>query len=421
MSLLTQQPHDCIADEQAVQVGLFFSDTGGGHRSATEAIEAAIKQILADEFPNKKVSVSVEAIVERSHWINRYFVMFYNYLLRRHQYAMRYYYWFIETFKPNSSELGWVMTRRYVLDCMRKLDARVVVSVHPMSNQYLSRALHETGLRHRTKLVTVVTDPNGDFWSGWSCPDADLTIVPNDLAKNRLIHLGVDPEKIAIMGMPVHPDFCLPPHTSPQDFKASIGLDPHLPTICVNAGWAGGGNMIAIYKALAKVKRKIQVVFLCGHNRDLYHEMKTLAAQTTVPTAVLPFHDKLSDLMAACDLMVTKAGGLTTFEAIARRLPMAIDMITVPMPQEIGTGRMLVENGLANAIYNAEDIIALVEQMPVRSPDQDFQASSGRMQLLPRNHQLDKTGAVFEVARAILRLAGCATSAQAVVETKQLL
>jgi UDP-N-acetylglucosamine:LPS N-acetylglucosamine transferase len=381
-----------------VSIGLFFSDTGGGHRSATEAIEAAIQQVLVEHQMQEPVSINVDALVENSHWMNRCFVEVYNHLLRNHQHAMSYYYWFIETFKPNDSEMGWRITRDYLKASLVKMDCQVAVSVHPMTNQYLARGIKELKIKSKTKLITVVTDPNGDFWSGWACKDADLTVVPNDLAKNRLIQLGVEPEKIKIVGMPIHPDFLNPPNLSADEFKRSLGLDPTLPTICVNAGWAGGGNMTTVYKALNTVKRKVQVVFLCGHNQELYAQMKREAKKAKVPTAVLPFHDKLSDLMASCDLMVTKAGGLTSFEAIARRLPMAIDMITTPMPQEMGTANMLIDQGLAKGIYRPQDIVDIVENMPTQI---EFAATP-----LPKTHQLNQTDAIFRIAHLVLEAAG---------------
>lgn len=380
------------------RIALMFSDTGGGHRSATEAIEAAIRQVVAEEGADREVELTVDNIVEKTHVINRAFVQFYNYLLRHHQSAMKYYYWFIETFKPNDSELGWQITRDYLNAQVASIAPDVLVSVHPMTNQYLAKSLRETGLLGKTKLVTVVTDPNGDFWSGWACPQADLSIVPNDLAKGRLIELGVDPGKIAVMGMPIHPDFRNPPSMSPEQFRHHLGLSRELPTICINAGWAGGGNMMAVYKALESVKRQVQVIFLCGHNQKLYEKLKRAARLSPIPTAVLPFHDSMSDVMASCDLMVTKAGGLTSYEAIARRLPMAIDMITVPMPQELGTARILCKQELAFALEKPEDILGIVEKLKLRS--------DGEPAPLPEAHQLNLVDASFNIARKLLTMAG---------------
>ena len=380
-----------------VRIGLFFSDTGGGHRSATEALQAGILKVSAERFGHYDVEVQIDSIVENSHPLNRTFVQIYNNLLRHQQAAMKYYYWFIETFKPNDSKFGWMITRPYVVKTLHDMNADLVVSVHPMSNQYIARGLRESGLRNKTKLVTVVTDPNGDFWSGWACHDADLTIVPNDLAQQRLIELGVEPSKIVIMGMPVHPSFISPPSCTPEEFRQSLGLDKDLPTICINSGWAGGGNMIAIYRALKAVRRKVQVVFLCGHNVKLYESLKKELRQSAIPTAVLPFHDSMADVMAACDLMVTKAGGLTSFEAVASRLPMAIDMITTPMPQEYGTARMLVEQGLATAIERADDIVAVVEKMTCK---RDLELHS-----LPVKHQLDQVNAIFDISESLIGIA----------------
>lgn len=392
------QTSEFTSETKPTVISLFFSDTGGGHRRAVEAIQAAIEQICLERGTKKPVKVLSDNVCENSHPINRRFVEFYNYLLRHNQSLMKYYYAFVEWAKPDESELGWRITRPYLERTIRSFDSDLVVSVHPMCNQYLARCLRETGLNAKTKMATVVTDPNGDFWSGWASRGSDLTVAPNDLSKKRLIDLGVDENKIAVMGMPVHPDFRNPPTSSKEEFRHNLGLTRDLPTICINAGWAGGGNMMDIYKALRKVSRPVQVIFLCGHNQELYATMKREARLSPIPTAVLPFHDRLSDVMAAADLMVTKAGGLTTFESIARRLPMAIDTITDPMPQELGTAQILVDQGLGQRINRPDDIVAIAENMVLR---EEFAARP-----LPKAHQLDRVDAVFEIAETLLKLAG---------------
>ncbi len=381
------------------RICLFFSDTGGGHRSACEAIEAALRESMNSLSSNHgKPELLVENIVEKSHPVNRYFVEFYNYLLRHNQAGMKYYYWFIENTKPNNSELGYRLAKPYLISLLNEINADVIVSVHPMSNHYLARAIQDTGRAGKTKLITVVTDPNGDFWSGWACHDADLTIVPNDLGKATLVKHGIDQHKIKVLGMPVHPEFSKPVPFTPEEFRTRMGLSPDLPTLCLNSGWAGGGNILSVYEALNYVDRRIQIIFLCGQNQELYTRATELAANSKHPTAVLPFHDRMSDLMTACDLMVTKAGGLTTFEAVARKLPLAIDMITKPMPQELGTANLLCQEGLAHAIKAPEDIIPIALTMRTRKEIGN--------QPLPSRYQLDKTRAVHDIAEAILAETG---------------
>lgn len=377
------------------KICIFFSDTGGGHRSAAEAIQAAINEILSFEPSNREIEVVVENIVEKSHPLNQRFVEFYNYLLRHNQALMKYYYWLIETFKPNDSQLGYRLAKPYLVELIHEHNSSVVVSVHPMCNQYLARTIEDMGRKESTKLVTVVTDPNGNFWRGWASPGSDLTIVPNELSKDRLLKWGIASDKVKVVGMPINPDFTKPASCTKEDFLTSLGLNPDAITICINAGWAGGGNMIEIYRALQTVQRPIQVIFLCGHNRKLYDTVKRESRRSLIPTAVLPFHDRISDLMANVDLMVSKAGGLTSFEAIARKLPMAIDMITNPMPQELGTVSLLVDNKLAHPIKRPNDIVSLVE---------DFQPVDRANMKLPSAHCLDQTDAIYNIGRTVLGL-----------------
>ncbi len=378
------------------RICIFFSDTGGGHRSAAEAIESAINEILSCERPyGCEIEVVVENIVEKSHPLNRRFVEIYNYLLRHNQALMKYYYWLIETFKPNDSELGYKLAKPYLVDLLHEHNSSVVVSVHPMCNQYLARTIQDMGRKGATKLVTVVTDPNGNFWRGWASPGSDLTIVPNQLSRDRLLNWGIHKDRVQVVGMPINPDFTKPASCAKEDFLTSLGLNPEALTICINAGWAGGGNMIEIYRAMQAVKRPLQVIFLCGHNQRLYDMVKRESRKSLIPTAVLPFHDRMSDLMANVDLMISKAGGLTSFEAIARKLPMAIDMITNPMPQELGTVGLLVDNKLAYPIKRPNDIVSIVEE---------FQPVERATMKLPTTQCLDQTDAIYNIGRSVLGL-----------------
>jgi UDP-N-acetylglucosamine:LPS N-acetylglucosamine transferase len=376
------------------KIALCFSDTGGGHRSAVDAVHAAILDVALSESRGHEFEIVLENIIEKSHPINRRFVDLYNYFLRHNQNAMKYYYWLIHMLKPNESDLSYKYSGPYVERFLIEHEPDVVVSVHPMCNQYLARAMKQTGFDRTAKLITIVTDPNGEFWKGWACLDADLTIVPNDLGRTQLIAWGVPSNKIRALGMPVNPDFVKPPSTGKEEFRHHLGLYRDRLTVCINSGWAGGGNMMDIYEQMSAVKRPVQAIFLCGHNRALYEKARRASRKSSIPTAVLPFHDKMSDLMSAVDLMVTKAGGLTSFEAIARRLPLALDMITPPMPQEMGTVELLVENGLAKRVRTPQDVISIIEEL---------QVVEDRSQIkLPEAHCLDRAGAIFDIARAVL-------------------
>jgi UDP-N-acetylglucosamine:LPS N-acetylglucosamine transferase len=373
---------------------IFFSDTGGGHRSAAEAVAGGIAELTTSHQAQNVPEVHLENIAEQSHPINRGFVEIYNYLLRHHQPLMKYYNWFVEQAKPNDSDMAYQLCRPYLYKLLGHYEPSVVVSVHPMINHYVARTIREMELQ--TKLVVVVTDPNKVLWKGWACHDADLTIAPNDLAFETLLKQGMDPKKVATIGMPIHPDFLRPPSVSREDFLTSLGLKPNLLTVAINSGWAGSKKLMRVYTSLSQAGQPVQCIFLAGHNQELFERVKQQVKTSPVPTAVLPFHDNMAELMSSCDLMVTKAGGLTTYEALARRLPMALDLLTEPMPQERGTADLMIEEKLAAPLYSPEDIIPVVRKM---QPGRDEQRL-----VLPPEHELNRVDAVYDIARQILQL-----------------
>ena len=194
--------------------------------------------------------------------------------------------------------------------------------------------------------------------------------------------------------MPIEPKFVRPANVTKEDGLKLLGLDPGRLTVLLSGGWSGGGAVMHIYQALQKAKRPIQVIVLCGHNEVLFARMKRLKEQSLLPTVVLAYTESLAQLMSICDLLVTKGGGITTFEAVARRLPMAIDLLTEPMPQEAGTVAMLVEANLAKPIRQAEDILPIIESLQV--------VTDRESQPLPTEHNLDRTDAIYEIAQTIL-------------------
>ncbi|MDQ3011819.1 MAG: hypothetical protein M3X11_14060, partial [Acidobacteriota bacterium] len=143
-----------MSEENSKKFLIITSDTGGGHASAATAIAYGLKRFGAADC-----LVNIARAIEESHYLAQKGAEFYNYLLRYHQPMMKYYYWAIERFRPNESNLFYRMTSRYLRQLFEKFCPQVVVSVHPMTQHFLGRMLRELGLLDRIPMVTVVTDP----------------------------------------------------------------------------------------------------------------------------------------------------------------------------------------------------------------------------------------------------------------------
>ena len=338
---------------------IISSDTGGGHRSAAAAIVAGVQNFFAGE----SYAVRVVRAVEESHHLTAKLVALYNWLLRNKQHWMKYYYWLINRVRPETREFFQSRCIGYCREQFERWCPHIVVSVHPLTQHIFARVLKELDLAKRIPLVTVVTDPCYGFWKGWACDDVQLYLVASSDAKEQLIDYGIPPERIKISGMPVHPKFSYPGEQAARVARQAIGLDPEKFTVFVNAGWEGGGNIPEIFRELINGQLDVQAIFLAGRNEELRATAESMAAEATFPIKVIGYSDHVEQLMSAANVMISKLGGLTTFEALACRLPIIADAITTPMPQEIGTANLIIKRGAGILLSQAKDIVPVVRRM----------------------------------------------------------
>jgi UDP-N-acetylglucosamine:LPS N-acetylglucosamine transferase len=338
---------------------IISSDTGGGHRSAAAAIVAGVQKF----FDGESYAVRVVRAVEESHHLADKLVRLYNWILRNRQHWMKYYYWVINRIRPDTREFFHKRCVGYVRDLFERWCPHIVVSVHPLTQHIFGRVLKDLGLAGRVPLVSVVTDPCYGFWKGWACDAVTLYLVASDDARRQLIDYGVAPERIKISGMPVHPKFAYPGEEAAQAARRALGLDPEKFTVFVNAGWVGGGNIPQIFRELVRGELEVQAIFLAGKNEDLRATAETIALDAPFPVKVIGYSDEIEKLMSAANVMISKLGGLTTFEALACRVPIIADMVTEPMPQEAGTANLIAQRGAGVMLTRPSDVVPVVRRM----------------------------------------------------------
>ena len=172
-----------------------------------------------------------------------------------------------------------------------------------------------------------------------------------------------------------------------------LGLDPERFTVFINAGWVGGGNIPRIYEELVAGGGELaeaQAVFVAGRNESLRREAEALARRAPFPTRVFGYTDAMEKVMRAADVMVSKLGGLTTFEALASRLPIIADATTRPMPQESQTADLIARHQAGVLLRRAGDIVPTVRELlgdPARHAGDAF---GGRAAGDPRRDAADR-------------------------------
>jgi 1,2-diacylglycerol 3-beta-galactosyltransferase len=234
----------------------------------------------------------------------------------------------------------------------------VIVSVHPLLNHAALRARADAGMQH-VPIVTVITDL-GRVHEGWLLPEADLTVVPAREVYQRAIERGVPPERLRLLGHPIHPRFEDVSATK-SELRKKLGL-PQDRTICLlMAGGEGGGKLLPTTMGLAKAGLDYHLVVVTGRNAALKAKLEELAPSLPTPMTVLGFRNDVPELMRAADLLVTKAGPGTIAEASVAEVPVVV-YDYVP-GQERGNLDYVRTNGIGVVALTTAEVVQSVKRI----------------------------------------------------------
>jgi processive 1,2-diacylglycerol beta-glucosyltransferase len=228
---------------------------------------------------------------------------------------------------------------------LKRIQPDLCVATHFLPAEIIAWLIAKRKLLARNAIV--VTDY--DVHAMWLCRTVDRYYVAIDEAKEYLAHIGVPREKLLVTGIPVDPLFATP--VSRSDARKQLGLDATAIVILISAGGYGIGPVEQLVKDLLALRRPWQIVAIAGKSEKTRKRLEEIAKeggklQSGLPKlCALGFTTEMDKYMAAADLMVGKAGGLTTSEALARALPMAL---IEPIPgQEERNADHLLEAGAA--------------------------------------------------------------------------
>jgi len=249
---------------------------------------------------------------------------------------------------------------------------------------------YKTRTGARFPLVGVITDFVAHRY--WAHGQVNLYCVPTPQTRNALIAGGVSPEKVQVTGIPIEAVY--KEQSDRAALCASLGLRPDTTKLLIMGGSHGLGPMGTILKRLDKIRRPIELMIVTGLNEKLRRKLQELRPRLRHPTHVYGFVKNIHELMSAADLLVTKPGGMTTSEALVKRLPM---VIINPIPgQEVRNTEFLVENQVAVRAETVYDLPPLIEHLLSR-PDK-LAAMRARCEPLRR------PDSARDIATAVLRL-----------------
>jgi 1,2-diacylglycerol 3-beta-galactosyltransferase len=317
--------------EQKPKILVLFSDTGGGHRSAAQAVIEALEEKHPGGFALDMVDVfKAYAPYPLSRMPELYPTMVKN---------------------PNLWQLGyrivdgrrraaimmdtlWPWIRPAAKQLVREHPMDLVFCVHPLFNAPVLRALG----KRRPPFITTVTDLiTAPIY--WFHRRVDVCVVPTEEVRRRAIRNGLRPEQIKLLGLPISKKFMQT--ADKRTLRAGLGWPADRPVVLMVGGGEGMGPLYDTARSISYTSPECALVVIAGRNEKLMRQFEK--ADWAVPTFTYGFVNKMPDFMNAADILVTKAGPGTISEALASGLPMVLNS-RIP-GQEDGNVRYVVEEG----------------------------------------------------------------------------
>jgi len=228
---------------------------------------------------------------------------------------------------------------------LKRVQPDLCIATHFLPAEILAWLIAKKKLQARNAIV--VTDY--DVHAMWLCRTVDRYYVAMEESAEYLARIGVPSAKVRVTGIPVDPLFAQP--VEREAARRHLGLTPKLPILLIAAGGYGVGPVEQLVGDLLAQEKPWQIVAIAGKSEKIRQRLEEFSKKMgrledgTPRLRAVGFTGEMDQFMAAADLLVGKAGGLTTSEALARGLPMAL---IEPIPgQEERNADHLLEAGAA--------------------------------------------------------------------------
>ena len=293
-----------------MKIFIIHASAGHGHKMVAEAI----KSFAQDMYGENNVRI-IDILEHNSKFFRIVYSKGYIFCISKLKWL-----WAILFFLSNTKYLSLINNnfRRYVnkvfcqkfLNFIKKENPDVVISTHFLVNELISLLKGKKAIS--TKLISMITDFG--VHNFWVAKNVDLYAVACNKTKDILVSKKVDPKKIRVLGIPIRKQFRK--IINKQEAKRKMGIKKGLFTTLILTGGIGIGPIYEIAKML---EDKINVVVVCGNNHNLARGLKRLNYKNLV---VLGWVNNIEEIMATCDIVITKPGGSTIAECLSMNLPM---------------------------------------------------------------------------------------------------
>ena len=295
-----------------MKILILSCNTGEGHNSAGRAVREALRARGAecDMIDSLQFGFKGESfLISNGHvWVYRHIPRAFGAVYRgleKHKWGGDLVY------RANTGKLGAAEKLRSFLK-LRGYDAVVCVHVFPASEMtYLRSKYGPEFLQYFIPTDYTCSPGVGEL-------DMDAFFTPHRFLSGDFVRAGVPADRIQPTGIPVSGKFLAPRDRAGA--RSALGLNPDLRSILLMGGSMGAGPMFDLAKAIGqKLPEDGELLVLCGRNERFREQLQQLGLPRV---QAIGYSDQVERYMDASELLLTKAGGLSSTEALMKRLPL---------------------------------------------------------------------------------------------------
>ena len=383
------------------RIAILHATAGSGHKRAAQALAKAFSEIDPGVLVRE-----VDTLVFASRLYRGTYAASYNAMASRapRLWGVLYHSWALAPVNRGTAPMRLALDRLNLRRLVRVVERErpdAIVCTHFLPVEALSHARGAGKLQ--VPLYCVITDFTAHPF--WAFPHVDRYFVASEKVQAQLASHGVPRASIDVTGIPVDPRFAQ--SIGRDTARARLSLDPLQPMVLVMGGGSGVGPLAELATRLADLPGDPEVFVVCGTNHRLRAQVEGLARSARNGAGrrggrivALGFTDQVDVLLEACDVVVSKAGGLTCSEALIKGAPLVVYR---PTPgQEVRNAEYLEAGGAALHADSIDAVETIVRRWLADPAERAVvRAAAGR---------LASPDAARNIARRVLAMAPVRTS-----------
>ncbi|MGH9469018.1 MAG: MGDG synthase family glycosyltransferase [Terriglobia bacterium] len=329
---------------------------GAGHLQASAVIRDAL--VSSSEDVDAR---TLDALELSETWFPWLYVQPYWWMLRYRRELWGALYEWRQRRRHRATAPSWVFRRgcAKVLEELRRFAPHLVIVTEIGAAEIAALGKREGWFS--APILAVLTDFQAE--TPWVQPEIEYYCVATDLARTQLISWGVPPSRVMISGIPIHPAFTCPFNRA--ETRRSLGLSPGGFVALLMAGGLGLAPLDLMAEQLESCGMPLRALAVAGRDEALRARLARLRGKLALDLVPFGWTERVPELMAASDVLITKPGGLTVSEALASGLPMILTH-PIPGPEERNI-QYLVRRHVAVHAKTLEQIPRLASQL-LRKP-----------------------------------------------------